>query len=126
MSRSILDESKIHPAILSKVANFQADLLAEVQAAVAGHAVVVVGMGLNPFPRMARRILDQLGVPYHYLGYGSYLSQWRRRTALKMWTGWQTFPMVFVNGTLIGGAQELRKLVDSGQFAKLVSSTAPL
>ena len=25
----------------------------------------------------------------------------------KMWTGWPTFPMVFVNGVLVGGPKEL-------------------
>ena len=29
-----------------------------------------------------------------------------------MWTGWPTFPMVFVKGTLIGGADELEALVE--------------
>ena len=54
----------------------------------------------NPYPRKARKALDAAGVPYHYLSYGSYFSDWRRRNALKMWTGWPTFPMVFVKGTL--------------------------
>ena len=27
-----------------------------------------------------------------------------------MWTGWPTFPMVFVKGTLVGGADDLQKL----------------
>jgi glutaredoxin-related protein len=38
-----------------------------------------------------------------------------------MWTGWPTFPMVFVNGTLVGGASELRRLIDSGEFARMIA-----
>jgi monothiol glutaredoxin len=121
MSRPVLEESRIHPAIRSKVAGNYADTLSEVQAAIAANKVVVVGMAMNPFPRKARRILDGLGTPHAYLEYGSYLSEWRRRTAVKMWSGWPTLPMVFVNGTLIGGAQELQKLVDSGEFTALVA-----
>jgi monothiol glutaredoxin len=34
-----------------------------------------------------------------YLEYGSYTKGWRRRLALKMWTGWPTFPMIFVDVT---------------------------
>ena len=68
----------------------------------------------------ARRLLDAAGVPYHYLEYGSYLSLWRKRNALKMWTGWPTFPMVFVRGMLVGGATELRKLVESGELKRLL------
>ena len=39
-----------------------------------------------------------------------------RRNALKMWCGWPTFPMVFVKGTLVGGADELQKLLESGEL----------
>jgi glutaredoxin-related protein len=70
-------------------------------------------------------LLDRLGVPYKYLEYGSYLSQWRRRTALKMWSGWPTLPMVFINGTLVGGAQDLQRLVDSGEFTALTAPKIP-
>ncbi|MCX7146994.1 MAG: glutaredoxin [Sulfuritalea sp.] len=121
MSRSILDEAHIHPAIRETITDNNADIVREVQAAIAGNKVVVVGMAQNPFPRMARKALDALGTPYQYLEYGSYLSQWRRRNALKMWTGWPTFPMVFVNGTLVGGAGELRRLIDSGEFARMIT-----
>jgi len=124
MTRSILDEARIHPAIRQKVSDSNADIVREVQAAVANNAIVVVGMGLNPFPRKARKILDGLGTPYQYLGYGSYVSKWRPRSALKMWTGWGTFPMIFVNGTLIGGAQELQAMVERGEFAGLLKAPA--
>jgi glutaredoxin-related protein len=55
------------------------------------------------------------------MGYGSYLSMWRPRSALKMWTGWPTFPMVFVRGTLVGGAAEVEKLLASGELRTLLS-----
>jgi glutaredoxin-related protein len=60
-------------------------------------------------------------VACHYLEYGSYFSDWRRRTALKMWTGWPTFPMVFVRGALIGGAHELQRLIDCGELKQLLA-----
>jgi monothiol glutaredoxin len=121
MSRNVLDEARIHPAIRQAIADHHADIVKEVQAAVAGNKVVVVGMAQNPFPKQARKALDALGTPYQYLEYGSYLSQWRRRNALKMWTGWPTFPMVFVKGTLVGGANELRRLIASGEFARMIA-----
>jgi monothiol glutaredoxin len=121
MSRSVLDEAHIHPAIRQTLTEANADIVREVQAAVASNKVVVVGMAQNPFPRMARKALDALGTPYEYLEYGSYLSQWRRRNALKMWSGWPTFPMVFVKGTLVGGASELRQLINSGEFSRMMA-----
>lgn len=121
MPRAILDESQIHPAARPLIGSKHTDIVREVQAAIAAHQVVVVGMALNPFPRKARKILDVLGTPYTYLQYGSYLSQWHRRNALKMWTGWPTFPMIFVNGVLIGGASELQALVENGEFSAMLA-----
>jgi len=116
MARPILEESRIHPAIRDKVAGHRTDIVQEVEAAIAANDIVVVGMGQNPFPRRARRALDHVGLPYKYMEYGSYIKDWRRRNALKMWTGWPTFPMVFVKGVLIGGAEDLEKLIESGEL----------
>ena len=120
MPRPILDESHIHAAIREKVATHEQAIVREVQAAVAKHPVVVVGMGMNPFPKKARKLLDDAGVAYQYLEYGNYFNTWRQRNALKLWTGWPTMPMVFVKGTLVGGANDLQKLIDSGELKKLL------
>ena len=122
MPRPTLDEARLHPAIRERVANLNADIVHNVQSATASNPVLVVGMAGNPFCRRARKSLDAAGIAHHYLGYGSYFSQWRQRNALKMWTGWPTFPMVFVRGALVGGAQDLQKLIDSGEAKRLLSS----
>ena len=121
MSRQILDETRIHSAIRDRIAQLNADIVKEVSAAVAAHAVVVVGMRQNPMPGRARKLLRQGGIRHEYLEYGSYFSGWRRRTALKMWTGWPTFPMVFVKGVFVGGAEDLARLHASGELAKMLS-----
>ena len=121
MPRPILDEAHIHPAIREKVANNRVDIVREVQQAIAANAIVIVGMAINPAPKKARRMLDAAGIPYKYLEYGSYFKEWRRRTALKMWTGWQTFPMIFVKGVLVGGASDLEKLLSSGELKRLLA-----
>jgi glutaredoxin-related protein len=120
MPRQVLDEARIHPAIRDKVAALNADIVREVQEAAAAHAVVVVGMRQNPQPKYARKILRLHNIPHKYLEYGSYFTGWRRRNALKMWTGWPTFPMVFVKGVLIGGAADLARLHHSGELAKML------
>ena len=120
MPRQVLDDAQIHPAIRDTVANLNADIVHNVQAAAQSNPVLVVGMGQNPLCRKARKTLDAEGVAYHYLEYGNYFSQWRRRTALKMWTGWPTFPMVFVKGRLVGGADDLRRLADSGELKRML------
>ena len=118
--RPVLPEERIHPEIREKIASHGSAILAEVRDAIANNAVVIVGMSQNPFPKRARKVLDAAGIPYKYLGYGSYLGEYRRRLALKMWTGWPTFPMVFVKGTLVGGATDLEKLVESGELKRLL------
>ena len=121
MPRAVLDEQKIHPAVRDKVARHGADIIQEVQAALLAHPVLVVGMRQNPFPKRARKALEDAGIAYHYLEYGSYLSQWRRRNALKMWTGWPTLPMIFVKGTLAGGADDLARLIASGELRRMLA-----
>lgn len=120
MPRDVLAEDRIHPAALAKIAKHHADILAEVQTAIGLHPVVVVGMAINPYPRRARQALAAAGLPCHYMEYGSYFSQWRRRNALKMWTGWPTFPMVFVKGMLVGGANDLQRLIDGGELKAML------
>ncbi len=117
--REILPEERIHPAIRDRVSSHFRDIVEEVQRATEDNEWVIVGMAQNPFPRKARKLLDSRGIPYRYLQYGSYTSgirTWRRRNALKMWTGWPTFPMVFHKGVLLGGASDLEKLLTSGEL----------
>lgn len=123
MPRLTLDELRLHPAIREQVANANADIVHNVQSAALSNAVLVVGMAGNPFCRRARRLLTEAETKFHYLEYGSYLSQWRPRNALKMWTGWGTFPMVFVKGNLVGGAEDIERLIKSGELKRLLGES---
>ena len=120
MPRQTLDETRLHPAIRDTVANLHVDIVHNVQSATASNPVLVVGMAGNPFCRKARRSLAAARIAHHYLEFGSYLSRWRERNALKMWAGWPTFPMVFVKGSLVGGASELDALIASGEIKRLL------
>ncbi len=120
MPRAALADTQLHPAIRDEVVNWHADIVHNVQAAAHSHPVLVVGMALNPFCRLARRALGAAGVTHQYLEYGSYFSQWKRRLALKMWAGWPTFPMVFVKGALIGGSANLKTLIATGELNRLL------
>jgi len=117
MPREILGSKNIHASIQKIVSEQHADI-----EAVANNAIVIVGMAQNPAPKRARKVLDELNITYHYLEYGSYFKQWRRRNALKMWTGWSTFPIIFVRGTLIGGSSDMRALIETGQLDGLLNS----
>jgi glutaredoxin-related protein len=120
--RNTFPEAQVHPAITEKIASYKKEEVDAVKALIAAHRVVVIGMTQNPFPKRARKLLDAKGIPYEYLGIGSYLSEWRRRLVLKMWTGWPTFPMIFIDGVLIGGFQDLLKLDESGDLARMLAA----
>ncbi|HTA92553.1 MAG TPA: glutaredoxin [Polyangiaceae bacterium] len=120
--RDTFPEAKVHPAIQEKIATYREAQVTQVKQLIAAHRVVIVGMSQNPFPKRARRFLDGKGIAYEYLGIGSYMSEWKPRLVLKMWTGWPTFPMIFVDGVLIGGFQDLEKLDASGELGRILSS----
>jgi glutaredoxin-related protein len=107
------------------MAEYHADFVDDVRRALEEHDVVVVGMAQNPHVARARRALDEAGISYRYIGHGSYFSGYGRRLAIKLWTGWPTFPQVFVRGTLIGGRAELvGALADGTLRAMLAGSSA--
>jgi glutaredoxin-related protein len=124
MTRQLLDENSIHPAIRDRIGGSHADTLQEVSAAIADNPVVVVGMAQNPYCKKVRKQLDNAGIAFKYLEYGSYTKQWQRRLVLKMWSGWPSFPMVFVKGQLVGGNQDVQALLESGQFQMLLHGVA--
>jgi len=93
---------------------FHLNTITEVEDAIKAHPVVVVGMAQNPHVRNVKKALKEARVEFHYLEYGSYFSEWRRRLSLKMWSGWPTFPQVFVRGLLIGGADLTKAAIADG------------
>jgi len=116
--RHILAHERLHPAIREVVWNHYRSVIEEVDQATHQHRIVIVGMRQNPFPKRARALLDQKGLPHKYFEFGSYLSDWRLRNAIKMWTGWPTLPIIFVDGLLIGGYEDLKQLSDRGELAR--------
>ena len=86
---------KYHPEAQKRIESFQVSIVDEAQLAIKEHDVVVIGMFLNPYVLIVRFALNQSKIPYHYLQYGGYFSKWRPRLAIKIWSGWPTFPQVF-------------------------------
>lgn len=102
--------TKVHSAAATAMAAFQSATVKEVADTVNREPVVIIGMAWNPVVKKARRYLDEKGVKYTYLEYGNYISGWRLRLGIKLWSGWPTFPIVFVKGALVGGNKELQAL----------------
>lgn len=123
MERLTLPSSQVLPELQETVAEYHRDVVTEIVRTLEQSPVVVVGMTINPFVKKARQALDQAGIPYAYLEYGGYLSRRRERLAIKMWSGWPTFPQVFVQGQLVGGATDLERWIREGRLQSLLQST---
>jgi glutaredoxin-related protein len=114
--RPSLEKASIAPAALAAMQGFHTAIVREVEEAIGRDPVVVVGMAQNPHVKNVRRALDEAGVTYTYLEYGSYFSKWKERLAIKLWSGWPTFPQVFVRGTLIGGEDLTKAALADGSL----------
>ena len=122
MTRKILAESKVHSMIADQVGGNldYRRVVDEAIKTVEENDVVVIGMAQNPYPKKALKLLKKNNIPCQYLEYGSYMSEWKKRGALKMWSGWQTLPIIFVKGTLIGGYSDLKKLHEAGELKAML------
>ncbi|KAF2070761.1 hypothetical protein CYY_007924 [Polysphondylium violaceum] len=95
---------------------FHPEIVNEVVQNIESNKVLVVGMAYNPHCSGVCKALTAAGVEFKYLEYGSYFSMWNQRLAIKMFTGWPTFPQVFVNGALLGGEADTVKELNSGSL----------
>ena len=107
--RNVLSDSQILPEAQISIENFNKDAVNEVNAAINSNEWVIVGMKQNPFVKKARKHLEAKGINFRYIEHGSYFSQWKPRLAIKLWSGWSTFPQVFHKGKLVGGTTDLIK-----------------
>lgn len=105
-----------------QIAAFHKEFVDEVKQLVLHNDIVVVGMAHNPVVPRARRLLDGAGLKYAYIGHGSYLSGYRKRLAVKLWSGWPWFPQIFVKGTLIGGANDLAAELKHGTLQQRLAA----
>lgn len=124
-TRPLLAPRSIAPGALAAMDRYHADIVREVRDTVDREPVVVVGMAQNPHVRKVRRALDDAGVTHKYLEYGSYLAGWKERLAIKLWSGWPTFPQVFVRGTLIGGEDLTKQALADGSLKSSLGTTTP-
>jgi glutaredoxin-related protein len=115
-SRPLHDSARIAAPALEKMRANNADTIREIEDAIAAHDVVVVGMAQNPHVKNVRKALDEAGVKFQYLEYGSYFSEWKKRLAIKLWSGWPTFPQVYVKGELIGGEDLTKEAITRGDL----------
>jgi glutaredoxin-related protein len=122
--RPLHDPARIAPEALRQITALHADIVERVQRAVAEQPVVVVGMAQNPHVKNVKTALSDANIAFTYLEFGSYFSNWRERLAIKLWSGWPTFPQIFVRGVLIGGEDLTKAALADGSLRQRMD--APL
>jgi monothiol glutaredoxin len=108
MNRPILNSDKINPAANQKINSYFTSAVQEIETATKNNEWVIVGMKQNPIVKSAKKYLTDKNIPFKYIEHGSYFSEWKLRLAIKLWSGWPTFPQVFHKGVLIGGFDDLK------------------
>jgi len=98
---------------------FYLDTIMELEDCIKNNDIVIIGMALNPHVKRAKKAIEEQKFQYTYKEYGGYFSAWKQRLAIKMWSGWPTFPQIFVRGTLIGGASDTVTAIKNGLFQEL-------
>jgi len=111
MERKILDSAQVNTEALKFMSENNTDTVNEIITTIAKNKIVVIGMAQNPVVKKAKKTLEANNMEYTYLEYGNYLSKWQQRLAIKLWSGWPTFPQVFIDGKLVGGSNELTKFL---------------
>jgi glutaredoxin 3 len=81
--------------------------------------IVIYTTRICPYCVAAKRLLAGLGVPFDEV---DLTADPELRVRLSEATGWRTVPMVFVEGRLIGGYDDLQALVRAGGLAHLRGS----
>lgn len=92
---------------------------------VGSNPVLLYMKGTPDFPQCgfsgkAAQILEQCGVEYAFV---NILEDPEIRENLKIFSNWPTFPQLFVNGELVGGADIMLEMFQTGELQKLLPSS---
>ncbi len=100
------------------------ELKAEIQSQITATPVVLYMKGtpaqpMCGFSARAVGILNNLNVPFNGI---NILERDDLRMGLKEFSDWPTFPQLYVNGSLIGGADIMIEMYNSGELAPLLTA----
>ena len=104
------------------------ELKSKVQELIAANPVLLFMKGTPDMPRCGFsmrlvQVLDQIDVDYGAIDVLPALQPLREVTAEI--ADWQTFPQLYVNGELVGGADIVEEMYESGELAELLDVEQP-
>ncbi len=99
-------------------------LQARIETLLAEHPVILFMKGLPDSPMCgfsakAAAMLNHVGVPYHAV---NILEDEELRQGLKVFGDWPTFPQLYVKAELLGGADIMGEMFQSGELATALQS----
>lgn len=98
------------------------DVIERIKSQLAGHPVLLYMKGTPDFPQCgfsatAVRALSAVGAQFEAV---NIFEDPELREALKQYSNWPTYPQLYVNGELIGGADIIVEMYKSGELQKLL------
>jgi len=104
------------------------ELKSKVEELIAANPVLLLMKGTPEMPRCGFsmrvvQILDAINVEYGAIDVLPALQPLREVTAEI--ADWQTFPQLYVNGELVGGADIVQEMYESGELAELLGVEQP-
>jgi monothiol glutaredoxin len=104
------------------------ELKAKVEELIAGNPVLLFMKGTPEMPRCGFsmrvvQVLDSMDVEYGAVDVLPALQPLREVTAEI--SDWQTFPQLYVNGELVGGADLVEEMLESGELAEALGVEQP-
>lgn len=99
-------------------------LQAQIETLLNEHPIVLFMKGLPESPMCgfsakAVAMLNHLGVPYHAV---DILTDEDLRQGLKIYGDWPTYPQLYVKGELLGGADIMGEMFQSGELASALQA----
>ena len=106
-----------------KTVNTPSNVVDRIKQQLAANNVVLYMKGTPDFPQCgfsaaAVQVLNSLGANY---GSVNIFEDPELREALKQYSNWPTYPQLYVKGELIGGADIIREMYQSGELKTLLA-----
>jgi monothiol glutaredoxin len=102
------------------------DVIERIKEQLAGHKVVLYMKGTPYFPQCgfsskAVQILQACETEFSYV---NIFEDEEVRAGLKTYSNWPTYPQLYVDGELVGGADIMIEMFESGELKDLVGTTS--
>lgn len=103
------------------------DVIERIKSQLSGNAVVLYMKGTPDFPQCgfsaaAVRALKAAGADQ--FAHVNIFEDPELREALKQYSNWPTFPQLYINGELIGGADIIVEMYNNGELSRALAEVA--